>query len=226
MTEPHQRHLDEGQRTRHTPPPARRWAPLLVAVVALALLGAADTATRHIFINGTLADGLVNVSLEHCSVKLDAAGNVHVISPGYRVLRDKKGQVRLDGSSDFGGATTPASMRPGTRHVLVYEPNPRVPYTFEVFLNGKLFRKVALADDAFTVDITKRLHVGDNALRIVAEPSGSAVGEMSDVARLSIMRGQEREDGAFVAEPRPVWELVRSGVDRNKIDRTTTITVE
>jgi hypothetical protein len=167
----------------------------------------------------------------HCSVRFDADGNVHVVSPGYKVEVDGEGQpVKLSGSSDLGpaGAQRRAASRLQHRYVLLYEPSPRVPFTFEIFVNGKKFKSIALDTGAFTVDLTASLRPGENALRVVATPAGAAPpgGSDADVARLRVLRGDERDDGTFVAKMPPVWQFVRSAVDREPVDRQQLVEID
>ncbi len=206
----------------------RRRALLLAAVVAAGAIAAGTTGGPEIYVNGVRATGLRGADMAHCSVKFDADGNVHVLSPGYKVEVDAEGKpVRLSGQSDFG---EPARARRAAgalshHYVLLYEPNPRVPFTFELFVNGKPFKTIGLDTSSFTVDLTAALKAGENALRIVAKPAGAPPpgGSDGDVVKLRILRGDERPDGTFVAKMPPVWEFVRSAVDRDPVDRQSVI---
>ncbi len=200
---------------------------IIIAIATATLLSAAPAHAADIFVNGTKATGLKNADLSNCTVKFDALGNLHIISPGYRVILDKAGKpVRITGSSDFGGAKN-VTAKPKMRYVLLYRPNPKVAFTFTIHINGKKFRTIDLSTGAFTVDLTSTLMPGTNQIRVVGKPSGTAPpsGTEADVAKLRILRGQERADGAFVAKHPPVWELVRAAIDRNPIDRSSTIVV-
>lgn len=203
---------------------------ILIAAAAVTLLAASPAHAVDIFINGTKATGLKMADLSNCQVKFDAAGNVHIISPGYRVVKDKKGKPsKVVGSSDFGAARGPVAVgKPKMRYVLLYRPNPKVAFTFRISINGKLFRTIDLSTGAFTVDLTDRLSPGRNQIQVTGKPTGSApsTGSETDIAKLSILSGQERADGAFVAKHPPVWELVRAAVDRTPINRTSTLVVE
>lgn len=201
---------------------------LLLALVATLLLAATPALAFDIYINGTKSTGLMNANLEHCSVKFDALGNLHIISPGYRVVVDKAGKpTRVTGSSDFGG-TKAVYGKPKMRYVLLYKPNPKVAFTFDIEINGKPFRTIDLSTGPFTVDLTSTLRPGNNQIRVVGKPNASAPpnGTEADIVKLSILQGHERADGAFVAKHPPVWELVRAAIDRNPIDRRSTVLVE
>lgn len=209
------------------------WAAVLTTLSSLLLasllLAAGDVPGPELYINGMRATGLRNAEMVHCTVKIDADGNLHVLSPGYRVAVDKDGKpLRIEGQSDFGGAAARRPAALSQRYVLVYEPNAKVPFTFEITINGKPFRTIDLGTAAFTVDVTTLLKPGDNGIRVVGKPAGTpppTSGE-NDVVKLRILRGEERSDGTFVAQMPPVWELVRSALDQSAIDRTGVLEVQ
>jgi len=181
-----------------------------------------------VYVNGVKATGLKTADMINCSVKFDALGNVHIISPGYRVITDKAGKpLRIVGSSDLGSVKATIA-KPKARYVLLYRPNPKVPYTFTIFVNNKKFREIQLTTPAFTVDLTSALHRGANVIRVTGRPMGPppTTGSESDVIRLMVLQGTERADGTFVAKQPPVWELVRAAVDRSKINRSSTLMVQ
>lgn len=201
---------------------------LILAITAAAMLSAAPAYALDVYVNGTKANGIKMADLANCQVKFDALGNVHVLSPGYRVVMDKKGKpARVVGASDFGDAKT-VGAKPKQRYVLLYRPNPKVAFTFDIYINGKKFRTIDLSTGAFTVDLTSTLVNGTNQIRVVGKPTGTAPpsGTEADVAKLRILAGHERADGAFVAKHPAVWELVRAAIDRAAIDRNSTITVQ
>ncbi|MCO4760049.1 MAG: hypothetical protein KC502_00980 [Myxococcales bacterium] len=205
----------------------------LSSLLFTAALAAASLTTSHahaidVYVNGVKATGLKGVNLQNCSVKFDALGNLHVISPGYRVITDKAGKpIRVTGSSDFGNVKAKAA-KPTSRYVLLYRPNPKVSFTFTIFVNNKKFREIALSTGPFTVDLTGALHRGSNVIRVVGKPVGTApaTGGESDVSRLIVLQGSERADGTFVAKRPAVWELVRAAIDRKPIDRSSTLLVQ
>lgn len=201
----------------------------IAAVIVGALCSAAPAFAIDIFVNGTKATGVKMADLVNCQVKFDALGNIHVISPGYRVVLDKAGKPsKIIGSSDFGESAKVAYGKPKQKYVLLYRPNPKVGFTFEIQINGKKFRTIDLSTGAFTVDLTSALNRGANKIRVIGKPTGTAppTGTEADVVKLRILSGQERADGAFVAKHPPVWELVRAAIDRNPIDRSSTIVAE
>ena len=205
---------------------ARRLTVLCLAAL-LTTLCAAQAFAIDIFINGSKATSLRNADLVNCSVKFDADGNIHIISPGYNIELTKDGTPKLTGSSDL--ATTKEAMptKLKAHYVLSYAPNAKVNFQFEISINGKLFRKIGLDSGPFAVELSQALRSGQNVIRVVAKPGDSpATGGEADVASLRILKGEERADGTFVAKPPALGEMVRAAIDRNVIDRTFTLVAE
>lgn len=205
---------------------AVKTALLTVTMICAAAVAApTEGHAIDVYVNGVKATGLKGADLSHCQVKFDALGNLHIISPGYRVITDKTGKpVRIAGSSDFGNVK-PTHAKPTQRYVLLYRPHPKVPYSFTITVNGKKFKEIALTTSAFTVDLTAQLHRGPNQIRVTGKPVGAAPanGTDRDVARLTVLTGTERADGAFVAKHPPVWEFVRAAIDRTPVSRSSTL---
>jgi hypothetical protein len=113
------------------------------------------------------------------------------------------------------------------RYVLVYQPNPKVNFAFELYVNNKLFKKIGLDQGAFTVELTQDLHVGGNAVRVIAKPGDAPPGGTeTDIATLLILKGTENAEGTFVAKKPAVWEMVRAAIDRSPVDRSYAVTAE
>jgi hypothetical protein len=202
--------------------------PVLAAIMTT-LVVPLPVYALDVYINGVRATGVKLAELLNCTVRFDAEGNLHILSPGYRVITDEAGAPRVEGHTDLAGAkpapTTAAKLK--HRYVLTYQPHPRVNYAFDVYLGSKLFRQIGLDTGPFTVEISQELRAGDNILRVVGRP-GDAVpgGGETDVASLRIYAGDATADGTFVARTPPIWELVRAAVDRQALDRSYTLTVE
>lgn len=196
------------------------------AAMALALLIAAPALAVEVYLNGVKLSGLRNAELSGCTVRFDANGDVQIMSPGYRIEYGSDGQQKVVGQSDQ-AANKPSTTRPKQRYVLVYEPNPKVNFAFDVWINGKLFRKVGLDSARFTVEMTQDMSAGDNTLRVVARPGDTVPGGTdSETTSLRIFRGEAGADGVFRAKTPAVWELVRAAVDRQMLDRSYTLSIE
>jgi hypothetical protein len=195
--------------------------------LAVSLLVAAPAWAFDVFLNGIRITNLKNADLQNCSVKFDADGNIHIISAGYNVTTDKDGNPRVSGSSDMAGAPQGQAGQMKSRYVLVYTPNPKVNFAFELYVNGKMFKRIGLDQGAFTVEMTQDLHAGNNVLRVVARPSEPPPGGTeTDIATLRILKGNETAEGTFVAKKPAVWELVRAAIDTNALDRTYNVVTE
>ena len=193
---------------------------LLLTILALSL-SAAPAFAADVFINGLKATNMRLGELLTCTVKFDVDGNIHILSPGYNVITDANGVPKLTGMSDLVGNPMPTDGQGKTknRYVLVYQPNVKVNVQFEVFINGKPFKKIGLADSGFTLDLTQELRPGYNDIRVVGKPEKSPGGTEADVAMVKVLAGKE-QDGRFVAKSPAVWEFVRSAVDSQPLDRT------
>ena len=195
---------------------------LWLTSLALTLLASPVLAT-DVFVNGLKATNLRLAELINCTVKFDVDGNIHILSPGYNIVADKEGKPKLTGMSDLVGNPEALSNLGKTknRYVLVYQPNVRVQVQFEVFVNGKVFKKIGLADSGATWDLTPDLRPGYNDIRVVGKPEKSpGGGSESDVAMIKVLAGKEESDGRFVAKSPAVWEFVRSAIDQQPLDRT------
>lgn len=194
--------------------------------LALALLVAAPAFAVEVYLNGVKLSGLRNAELNGCTVRFDANGDVQIMSPGYRIEYGSDGQQKVVGQSDQ-AAAKPSTARPKQRYVLVYEPNPKVNFAFDVWINGKLFRRVGLDSGRFTVEMTQDMSAGENTLRVLARPGDPVPGGTdAESTSLRIFRGEAGADGVFRAKMPAVWELVRTAVDRQQLDRSYTLTID
>ncbi len=183
---------------------------------------AAPAFAADVFVNGLKATNLKLAELLNCTVKFDVDGNIHILSPGYNIVPDKDGNPKLTGMSDLVGNPVPTDGQGKTknRYVLVYQPNVKVTVQFDVFINGRPFKKIGLTEGAFTVDLTQELRTGYNDIRVVGKPEKSpGGGTESDVAMVKVLAGKE-VDGRFLAKTPAVWEFVRSAIDQQPLDRT------
>lgn len=175
--------------------------------VLFILTSAAPAWAIEVFLNGIRLQSLKNVDLANCSVKFDADGNIQIISPGYIVNVDKDGNSKVSGTSDFARPGQPGAVliKPKQRYVLMYAPNVKVSFQFEVYLNGKLLRKIGLDQAALNLELTADLGVGTNQLRVVARPSeGPVTGTENDIATLRVYSMNLEPDGKLKVKNPPV----------------------
>lgn len=201
---------------------------IATTVLVAALFSAPPAEAIDIFVNGKRATGLTNADLSNCQVKFDSQGNLHILSPGYDVVLDKVGKpVRVIGSSDFKGVAGQAA-KPKTSYVLVYQPNAKVGFTFDIQINNKPFRKIGLQDGPFTVGLGTAFTAGANAVQVTGKPEGTPApgGTEADVVKLLIYAGVELPDGTFKAKHPPIWQLVRAAIDRDPVHRRATVIAE
>lgn len=200
---------------------ARAVVPFVCAV-SVWLLGATPAWATEIFLNGTRIPSLKNVELQNCTVKFDANGDLQIAAPGYRVEYNADGEAKVVGQPERA-----AVARPKQRYALVYEPNPKVQFTFEVWLNNKLLRKIGLDSPRFMIDLGQELVAGGNQVRVIARPvEGAAGGDEAAVTALRLYRGEVTADGTFRAKTPALIEVVRSAIDQQGMDRTFTIVAE
>lgn len=200
---------------------------LALALATFSIAVATPALAFDVYVNGVKATGLKNADLLNCTVKFDAEGNLHILSPGYGVTADKDGVPRLSGQSDLVGVKDSLAGKLKLRYVLVYQPNPKVNFQFEIFVNNKPFKKIGLDQGPFTVEMTQDLRPGANQIRVVGKPGDAPPqGTEADVAALKVFKGEEKEGGTFVAKPPAVWEFVRAAVDRTSLDRIYNLTAE
>ncbi len=203
-----------------------RFALLLFSLAVS--LTAAPAFAADVFINGLKATNLKLAELINCTVKFDGEGNIHILSPGYNITPDKDGNPKLSGASDLVGNPEPTKGKGSTknRYVLVYQPNVKVTVQFDVYINGRLFKKIDLNEGAFTIDLTRELRPGYNDIRVVGKPDKSPGGGTdADIALVKVLAGKESE-GRFIAKSPPVWEFARTAIDHQPLDRTSRFVAE
>jgi len=188
---------------------------LLAATTLSGSAGAFD-----VFVNGVRVTGsLKSVVFKGCTVEFDVAGNLLITAPGYKIISEDPNATK--------GPSTGQPIKPppqpaklDNRYVLYYKANGNSHYSFEVYLNGELFREIKPTEASFGVEITERLRKGSNIVRIVArrDPKAPAT-NATDKAKVLIAQGNEGKDGTFQAS-KVHWELTRTGKDRDIVDET------
>ena len=161
---------------------------LLLASVALA---------GGVFVNGVRADVLPPVTLERCTVRVDAQGNIYIDAPGYKVAVTQAGDAPTSAPPGMYGAPAglPVAASAGVAAVPVAgasvsaaTPQPardvRVPaptgtwwlvtedvrsggQSIEVRVNGTRERSIRSGEPQLVLDIGPWLRVGDNVVEVL-----------------------------------------------------------
>jgi hypothetical protein len=154
---------------------------LSFAVVALLLGSASRTEAVEVYFNGVEVGGLKNQAFEHCSVRFDASGNVHITAKGYTVKRlPQGGGARVargnpvpSGPSGVTRPSVPPTPAPTavTKKYFLYSRASRpglAQYDIDVYVNGKWIRKIRNTDSQVVTDITRKLRPGRNVVQFAA----------------------------------------------------------
>lgn len=164
-------------------------------LIAAALVAAAPALAADVYINGTNVEGLTGQRFEKVNVQIDEKGDVYIEAPGYSVQRVTA------------GPTTPPApeARITASYFLVTEQTTRgaARYDIEVFINGKLLRKLPNGDGQIVTDITKMLVPGKNQVTFQAHKLGVPEGvevstRVEDISRVIIGEGRIDKDKVVI----------------------------
>jgi hypothetical protein len=99
---------------------------------------------------------VVSQKFENCTIEIDASGNVFITAKGYKV----------EAAPSQAGAIQPVSKH----YWLVTEkPSPGMDqYDLDISINGQFLRRVTSREEGIYLDITRYMHGGKNAIRVVA----------------------------------------------------------
>lgn len=164
--------------------PRRHWAGH--AFLSVALLSMAATA-GSVYLNGQNIDTIRNQRLKNVNVHIDGQGNVHIEAPGYQVLEEGPEKP----------AAEPTGPNPSLskRYFLVTEQTRpgAVQYDLEIFVNGRLVRRIEEDEPQLITEISASLQPGSNTIRIKATKNiekGRRSYSEQDVLRVIIGQGQ------------------------------------
>ena len=145
---------------------------LKTAMMTLALAGlmtASPARARNVLLNGVNLNSveLPAVTLRGCTVHIDAKGNIHITARGYKIQVDGKTGDRTPVPRRTTNTTTTTSSvktvgRSTDRYFLVsfFNKKAATQYDIELFINGKLIRRVRAHHDQVAQDITQHIRRG------------------------------------------------------------------
>lgn len=156
-----------------------------IAPIILALLFATPALAVDIYLNGVKVTGaLKGQTFENAKVAIDAAGDVRINAPGYK--------VELEGA-----AGNSATLAPGKYWLALEAKMPRQ-YRTEVAVNGKTVLTVPADSPQYIFDIGKHATKGTNKVQVTFYPTPTAskiVG--ADAIEILIGEGQQGTDGTL-----------------------------
>jgi len=177
----------------------------LLLVATVTLFSAAATA-GDIYINGQQVRGITNLTIEGCQVTFNARGDVYITAPDFQVLataaQGEQSKV----------AVTPETML-SARYFLFTRATERgkVPYNFEVWINGQLAKKFTSSEDQVTQELTLFFAKGENKIEVKSLYQGAAAGTAADVYSIVVGRGQPIEGSLEINEV--LLNYARKGCD-------------
>jgi hypothetical protein len=181
---------------------------LALALVAFLSLGASPAQARDVYLNGIKLDASVTIAAQtfpNCEVRFDERGDVYITAKGFKVEPREKGAAAT--------TTTRAAAAIEKRYWLISK-QPRTgmaQYEVDVFLNGKLVKRVRSADDPVVLEITKHVKPGDNRVQLVARKAmGDRRLSSSPTDTLEIVLGEGTVSGGTISITRPVVQYTRT----------------
>lgn len=156
-----------------------------IAPIILALLFATPALAVDIYLNGVKVTGaLKGQTFENAKVSIDAAGDVRIDAPGYK--------VELEGA-----AANAATLAPG-KYWLAFEAQMARQYRTEISVNGKTVLTIPPESPQYIFDIGKVSTRGPNKIQVTFYPTPTAskvVG--ADAVEILIAEGSQGTDGTL-----------------------------
>jgi hypothetical protein len=182
---------------------------VFTAVVALLVPSAAQAGS--VYLNGVNIDAVRDKVFEDCSVRIDAAGNIHITAKGYVVKKPNKTKPE-----PAPAATVAAGGVPQNRYWLVTEKaSPGMSqYDIDLFINRKWVRKFLAQEEHVVMEITKHLRAGKNKVHLVAKKSiGSARRSSSPNHTFRIIIGEGNSGGRNVMISKKLVDYKRTAME-------------
>jgi len=193
-----------------------------LGVLLVVTLGVArPAAARDVYLNGVKLDSSVviaNQNFPACEVRIDERGDVYITAKGFKI--DVKPAAQGDGKTTppAGAAAAPAPAKLEKRYWLVSkQPAGRkgmAQYEVEVFVNGKLVKKVRAADDPVILEVTAHVVPGENRVTLKAtKVMGDKRLSSSPTDSLEILLGEGSVGGGTVSITRSLVTTVVTAQD-------------
>lgn len=159
-----------------------------VMLSALVLLFATPALAIDVYLNGVKVTGaLKGQSFDNAKVSIDAAGNVRIDAPGYK--------VEVEGAAQAAPAV--ATLTPG-KYWLFYEAKMANQYRIEVAVNGKTVLTIPPTSPQYVFDIGAHATQGDNKVQLTFYPVPGATKIIgSEAASMLIGEGSKGVDGTL-----------------------------
>jgi hypothetical protein len=160
-------------------------------IVLWAGVAAALAVAPEVYVNGVRADGLRDFTFTRVDVRVDAAGNIWIDAPQYKVE-----------AAD----APPAAVVPG-RYWLLVEDVGSVGFLVEVVVNGQLVSRVRSGASHAPIDLAPHLRPGENTVLLQSVASSS-----DTMGRLVVRVGTGSRGANLVSlDATPAAELERAG---------------
>ncbi len=151
-------------------------------VLALMVLAPSVAQARKVFLNGLNLDSvdLPAVTLKGCDVHIDAKGNIHITAKGYKVQVAGSSPSARRASAGSGTYKTVGSRTSRYYLVSFFNKKGATQYDIEVFINGKMIRRIRARNDQVAIDITRYVKRGKkNEVIFVSRKNYSGKGRLS-----------------------------------------------
>jgi hypothetical protein len=188
----------------------RAWFRILAAFVLLCA-SAAPALARDVYLNGVKLDSSVVITSQtfpSCEVQIDAKGDVYITAKGFKI------EARPSAGGGGSAPATPAPPAELTKRYWLVSKQPRkgqAQYDVDVFVNGKLVKRVRAQDDPVILDVTKSVRPGVNEVKLVAvKHMGDKRLSSSPTDTLEVILGEGSAAGGTVSITRTVVTYVRT----------------
>lgn len=152
---------------------------------ALVLVGlfsvSAPAQARKVFLNGVdlSAVDLPAITLRGCVVHIDAKGTIHITAKGYKIQISGTTPARRS-SNTSSVLKTMGTARSRYYLVSFFNKKGATQYDIEVFINGKMIRRIRARNDQVAIDITRHIKRGKkNEIIFVSRKNYGSRGRIS-----------------------------------------------